>query len=292
MDSRIAFSAKFLRARKQDPTQQWLKELPHKARKLEQHLYKTAPSLEAYLDKATLKSRLKKVARAISSGKFRMTNNIQRKPSPRTTSLASSDQVTFRSPVSTIASPGSFRNPTSSTAMDPFRNASTISDLASSFAASIVDNAPIRSSDALMEQQVENQRLQQQILDNIRQQQQLMRELMQTSKTTAFQQQLQQLQRQQQQVHRKPPMPVMLNIVNPPGKANMLVHSLLLGDKMGNYGHHQQLGGGLSNAASLLNLTSTTRSLPSSGFHPNMPPPSRQSFQDDNVSLSPNSFQW
>jgi hypothetical protein len=47
------------------PTPEWLHQLPHKARKLEGRLYRTAPSLEYYLNRATLKTRLKKLARVI-----------------------------------------------------------------------------------------------------------------------------------------------------------------------------------------------------------------------------------
>jgi hypothetical protein len=53
-----------------------MKELPYKARKLEEQLYKTAPSLEAYLEKTTLKHRLKKVAHDITS-KFRLTKKLK-----------------------------------------------------------------------------------------------------------------------------------------------------------------------------------------------------------------------
>lgn len=60
------FSARLLQARKTDiPSEAWLRELPHKARKLEARLYRKAPSLEAYLDRTTLKIRLKVLARAL-----------------------------------------------------------------------------------------------------------------------------------------------------------------------------------------------------------------------------------
>ena len=60
-------SAQLLTDRKHNPTEKWRNELPYKAKKLEEQLYKTAPSLEDYLDKDTLKDRLKHVARAITS---------------------------------------------------------------------------------------------------------------------------------------------------------------------------------------------------------------------------------
>jgi hypothetical protein len=54
-----------LLARKQNPTKEWLKELPYKARKLEEQLYRGAPTLQDYLDKVSLKYRLKRVAKNI-----------------------------------------------------------------------------------------------------------------------------------------------------------------------------------------------------------------------------------
>jgi hypothetical protein len=41
-------------------------QLPHKARNLEEKLYRTAPSLEAYLDRTTLKNRLRRLAQVIT----------------------------------------------------------------------------------------------------------------------------------------------------------------------------------------------------------------------------------
>jgi hypothetical protein len=60
-------SARLLHARKHtQPSQQWLKQLTHKSRKLEERLYYTASNLDAYLDRSTLKHRLKKQARIIT----------------------------------------------------------------------------------------------------------------------------------------------------------------------------------------------------------------------------------
>jgi len=58
---------RLLQERKKDPCQKWLQELPHKALRLEKHLYKAAPTLETYMDENTLKSRLRKVANAVVS---------------------------------------------------------------------------------------------------------------------------------------------------------------------------------------------------------------------------------
>ena len=53
--------------RKQNPTKKWLKELLYRARIVENQLYKTAPSLKAYLDETTLKYRVKKAAHTTRS---------------------------------------------------------------------------------------------------------------------------------------------------------------------------------------------------------------------------------
>jgi hypothetical protein len=60
--------ARLLQERKKTvPSQEWLRQLPHKARKLEERLYRNSTSLEAYLEKKTLKTRLKKLARIITN---------------------------------------------------------------------------------------------------------------------------------------------------------------------------------------------------------------------------------
>lgn len=65
------YRARLLQTRKKThPTAEWLQQLPHKARKLEERLYLSAPSLEAYLDKTTLKNRLKKLAQTITKQFF------------------------------------------------------------------------------------------------------------------------------------------------------------------------------------------------------------------------------
>mmetsp|Transcript_3937 Transcript_3937/g.6990 ORF Transcript_3937/g.6990 Transcript_3937/m.6990 type:complete len:507 (+) Transcript_3937:2-1522(+) len=61
--------AKLLYARKkgQNPGRSWLERVPLKAKMLESQLYKNAASLEAYLNRSTLKIRLGKLASAITS---------------------------------------------------------------------------------------------------------------------------------------------------------------------------------------------------------------------------------
>lgn len=59
-------SAVLLKARKKrPPSDEWLQQLPSKARRLEEGLYLKAQSLEAYLDRTTLKTRLKDLAESI-----------------------------------------------------------------------------------------------------------------------------------------------------------------------------------------------------------------------------------
>jgi hypothetical protein len=48
------------------PSQEWLHQLPHKARQLEGRLYGAASSLEQYLDRSTLKNRLRIIANRIT----------------------------------------------------------------------------------------------------------------------------------------------------------------------------------------------------------------------------------
>ena len=55
-----------LRQRKPDAPETWLKKLPQIAKRLEQHLYRMAPSLSEYNNVNTLKQRLKQLAATIS----------------------------------------------------------------------------------------------------------------------------------------------------------------------------------------------------------------------------------
>jgi hypothetical protein len=123
-----------------------LKELPYKAKKLEDQLYKTASSLKDYLDKATLKHRLKKVAHAITS-QFK---NAKEKTHQ---SSRGSNRGGERSDMSFSSLLGTSRN-----SLAPMPSGSELSD---------------------MERQAAvNKKLQEQIMENIRQQQQIMRNLM------------------------------------------------------------------------------------------------------------------
>jgi len=72
---------RLLQERKRGPcNKSWLQELPHKALRLEKHLYKAAPSLESYMDETTLKHRLRKCANAISTHlRLKKANDMQHK---------------------------------------------------------------------------------------------------------------------------------------------------------------------------------------------------------------------
>ena len=139
-------SAYLLKDRKVNPTEKWTKELPYKARKLEEQLFKSSPSLEAYLDKSTLKHRLKKVAHAITS-QFRLSKDGKKKTS--STTSRRSDPVT--------------------------------SDITSSMISPDL-NLPAASFCSLsasgVDPEISQKLLQEQILENIRQQQIIMKSLM------------------------------------------------------------------------------------------------------------------
>ena len=62
------YSSALLKARKKgEPTKEWLDQLPHKTRVLEDKLYKKARSLEEYVDRTTLKNRLRRLAVTIAA---------------------------------------------------------------------------------------------------------------------------------------------------------------------------------------------------------------------------------
>jgi len=83
----IRLIAQLLTERKHNPSQKWLLELPYKARKLEEQLYRTAPSFEYYIDRSTLKQRLKKVATAIT---FRFRDAKRKSLTRRSSSITGS----------------------------------------------------------------------------------------------------------------------------------------------------------------------------------------------------------
>lgn len=299
-----------LLARKQNPTKEWLKELPYKARKLEDQLYRGAPTLQDYLDKATLKHRLKRVAKTIVSNYRAAKAKRERKPSPRRSKPSSmaadpasflsvmSDQTPRHSNVKSFASElvsfQSTSDPHFSTRS--FASTSLASELAtfqmlndhqmgSSLpqANLMTQGNMLQLTDiALEEQQLANQKIQQQVMENIRQQQQLMRELIvQTNKSKMAQRS------------------VMLNIANPaPTHQNVtsLAQSILLNAKMPDQSqlmnnHQLQMNVLQQSLARGLAGGSGMQMMQRQGNHPNMPPPSM--FDDNNnVNPSSNSFHW
>lgn len=88
------------------PSETWQKQLPHKVRKLEERLYRSAPSLEAYLDRQSLKERLKSVAKAITQ---RFNEAKMKRPSLQSSrssvsSLSSFGNVSNRDSITSIGS--------------------------------------------------------------------------------------------------------------------------------------------------------------------------------------------
>lgn len=277
-----AGSAQLLRDRKQNPTTKWLKELPYKARKLEEQLYKTAPSLEAYLDKQTLKHRLKKVAHAITS-QFRLAKGGK--------------------------------------TMSRRRSSKSRSSITSETSTGSTGSANAADMSALEQQQAVNQKLQEQILENIRQQQQIMRNLMQQPNQQQPQQ-LQQQQQQDPTANMmaaavQQQSPMNLNMTNP-----LMMQQAFMGGGMVRGATPQMammnplLRNQLNPAAlntGMMGMNPMGNVIPpqpmnagmNSSIHPTMPPPNmaslRSSFSngagnpngtDDNTSLSPNSFKW
>ncbi len=88
------------------PSEAWLQQLPHKVQKLEERLYRSAPSLEAYLDRKSLKSRLKTIAKAITQryqeGKAKRHSIISSRSS--ISSLTFAENVSKRNSTASLAS--------------------------------------------------------------------------------------------------------------------------------------------------------------------------------------------
>jgi E1A/CREB-binding protein len=68
----ISFSVQLLRQRKPNAPQEWLEKLPAMAKRLEESLYRSAPSFDAYNDINTLKQRLQQLAMTIGTKTRRM----------------------------------------------------------------------------------------------------------------------------------------------------------------------------------------------------------------------------
>ena len=77
------------RQRKPDPSKEWLSKLPQLAHRLEESLYRSAPSFEAYNDISTLKARLQQLAMNIGM----KTKRIQQQQAAEPTRLCSACNV-------------------------------------------------------------------------------------------------------------------------------------------------------------------------------------------------------
>jgi len=169
--------AQLLKDRKQNPTPKWLKELPYKARKLEEQLYKSAASLEAYLDESTLKHRLKKVAYAITSqfhiakGGTKTKKKVISSGIGQSTSSSSNQAIPQQMPFDSRLSTDVQGDNIGSGGM-------TFEKKVGRGNSGNASNSGGEGLSALEQQQQQNQKLQDQILENIRQQQEIMKTLM------------------------------------------------------------------------------------------------------------------
>jgi hypothetical protein len=317
-----------LLARKQNPTKEWLTELPYKARKLEEELYRGAPTLLDYLDKATLKHRLKRVVKSVVSNYRAAKTKRGSKLSPQRSKpssmaadpasfLSSADSASYlsmtsnqtprhsnvKSLASDLASFQSTSDPRSSTrsfASTPFTPELSTFQMLNDHQmghrqSSCLPQANILTSGGMM--QGIDIALGEQQLVNQKLQQQIMENIRQ-------QQQLMRELMVQSHKSKMAQRPVMLNNANPAPthqNVNALAKSILDNAKLPDQSQ-------LMNSHQLpMNLLqqSLTRGLAGGGgmqmmqrqgYRPNMPPPSiSRSFNsgpNNNVNPSPNSFHW
>ena len=204
----ISNSAQLLRARKRtQPSDSWLRQLPTKARKLEERLYRSAPTLEIYEDKSTLKNRLKKLARAImlryegSSTRSSFRSSVSSLASSRSGSVVSHlqqhrDSFVSQNSMDSLSTLNNQMNQQmSGLGVSKERGGST-NDTKGSEASGTSNNnmdsipeegkgngslsSGADSKISMLEQQKQaNERLQQQIMENIRKQEELLRRLQQ-----------------------------------------------------------------------------------------------------------------
>lgn len=170
--------SQLLQARKKTaPTKEWMQQLPHKARVLEDRLYRKAASLDGYLNRTTLKNRLRTLAVTITA--HYKTSGKSRKKSKRS-SIGSEPST---------SSEGPHRESVSSN-MGPPAQVSLQAQLLSAGGQASEDGVPSSGQmnmppdgqdvvppalamSQLARQKAVNEELQAQILSNIRQQQQL-----------------------------------------------------------------------------------------------------------------------
>ncbi len=173
-----------LQARKKAvPSPEWMLQLPHKARKLESRLYKSAASLEDYLDRTTLKPRLQKLAKSIVKEFTSQSKLAKKKSAPNETPLPEPSDAKVPPPVAPepTAANTTLPPPTSI----PISVATVPQPIPGNMPVS--RNSSISSKNSISEierQKAVNAKLQEEIMDNIRRQQELVRRLQNTGDGT------------------------------------------------------------------------------------------------------------
>jgi hypothetical protein len=171
--------AKLLKARKKSaPSKEWMKQLPHKARVLEDRLYRKASSLEAYLNRSTLKNRLRTLAVTITA---HYKNSVKTKKGSRRGQPATSGGSKHDSVARSSSPQDSLDAPLMALAGHSLDKED--SPLGPMIVPPIASPVPSRDDgevlppevamNELARQKQVNEELQKQILENIRQQQQL-----------------------------------------------------------------------------------------------------------------------
>lgn len=169
--------AQLLQARKKTaPTKEWMQQLPHKARVLEDRLYRKAPCLEAYLNRSTLKNRLRTLAVTITAHYKTTTKgrtHSKRSSTGSVPSVNSDTGISHRDSVTatSLGSPSS-----QGISLDAELMAAAAGQGSQNGSRPMSNNKVVPPEVAMSElarQKQVNEELQQQILANIRQQQQL-----------------------------------------------------------------------------------------------------------------------
>lgn len=156
-----------------------MKQLPHKARVLEDRLYKRAPSIDAYLNRSTLKNRLKRLAVTITAHYQQMSKPRKNSESCCQSNNSSNADAIF----SGMETPKSTKpeNSTQISSVDSHILQSLQPPMSvPSSETKQLDVAALPPDEALSElarQKAVNESLQKQILENIRQQQQLVQSI-------------------------------------------------------------------------------------------------------------------
>ena len=158
-----------------------MQQLPHKARVLEDRLYRKAPCLEAYLNRATLKNRLRKLAVTITAHykkSVKGRRNTKRGSAGSVSTLTT--DVTRDSILSNMGPP----LPNGNSADSPLMSASLGTAMLGKESQPQKVVPPEVAMSELARQKAVNEELQKQILENIRQQQQLVQSIKRGSNTS------------------------------------------------------------------------------------------------------------